>query len=72
MKSRFAQSVLRNGWTQITLQLGELKSADTNVRPIRKEQNDIMLIPCTFDKGKLHIQMAFNSEGKLSGMYTLP
>ena len=69
MKEGLSETKMTMVWTSVILQKGELKSADTNVEAQRHEEYDILLIPCTFEKGSLNIQLAFNREGKISGLY---
>lgn len=69
MKKSLSESQMNMAWTSVTLLKGELKSADTNVEVTRHGEYDILLIPCTFEKGSLNIQLAFNHEGEISGLY---
>ena len=69
MKIGLSELGMRNMWMSIIMQYGKLKDYDTNVKGQHNEKYSILLIPCTFEKAKLNIQLAFNSEGKISGLY---
>ena len=72
MKNGLSETALRTTWTSMTTLSGNLKSADTNVKAKRSGNYVILLIPCTFEKGALNIQLAFNSDGKISGLFFKP
>ena len=69
MKNKISAMQLRAVWGQITMQNGKLKDFNTNVTAQHYENYSVLLIPCTFERGKLNIQLAFNNEGKISGLY---
>jgi len=69
MKKASSEAQMDTVWASVILLKGELKSADTNVEATRYGEYDILLIPCTFERGSLNIQLAFNHEGKISGLY---
>jgi hypothetical protein len=72
MKNGLSETALRTTWTSLTTLSGNLKYADTNVKVKRSGNYVILLIPCTFEKGALNIQLAFNSDGKISGLFFKP
>ena len=72
MKNASSVMQLRTVWGQITMQHGKLKDFDRNVTAKRYENHSILLIPCTFERGKLNMQIAFDSEGKIAGLYFVP
>ena len=69
MKKGLSEAQMNMAWQSVSLLEGELKSADTNVEATPHGEYDILLIPCTFERGSLNIQLAFNHEGKISGLY---
>jgi len=69
MKKALTETQMNAIWTAVISQKGELKDANTNVETQHHEEYGILLIPCTFEKGSLNIQLAFNHEGKISGLY---
>ena len=69
MKSGLSEAGLRVTWMSCTAQYGKLKEYDTNVEVQHHDNHSVLLIPCTFERGKLNMQLAFNSEGKISGLY---
>ena len=69
MKSGLSEMALGATWMSCTMQYGKLKDFDTNVEAQHYDKGSILLIPCTFERGKLNIQLAFNNEGEISGLY---
>ena len=69
MNDKLSAMQLKVVWGQLTMKYGKLKDFDINVSAQRYENHSILLIPCTFERGKLNIQLAFNSEGKIAGLY---
>ena len=69
MKSGLSEINLGFTWMLCTIQYGKLRDYDTNVEVQHHEKHSVLLIPCTFTRGKLNMQFAFNDEGKISGLY---
>ena len=69
MKNELPEMKLRLTWMQLSLQLGKLKDANTNVNSQQRDNYSIITIPCTFERGKLNLQLVFNHKGKISGMF---
>ena len=69
MKNELSETSLRLMWASVTAQYGNLKDYDTNIEAQHHDNYSVLLIPCTFERGKLNMQLAFNSEGKISGLY---
>jgi hypothetical protein len=69
MKNGLSETSLRFTWMSLTAQYGKLKDYDTNVEAQHQDNYSVLLIPCTFERGKLNMQFAFSSEGKISGLY---
>ena len=72
MKNSLSETKLRTTWLSVTLQYGKLKDADTNVEAKHNRNMAVLLIPCTFERGKISMQFAFNNEKKISGLYFMP
>ena len=71
MKNGLSETSLRLMWASVTAQYGNLKGYDTNIEAQHRDNKSVLLIPCTFERGTLNMQFAFNSEGKISGLYLL-
>ena len=69
MKSGLSEINLGITWSSVLLQNGKLTDYDTNVEAQHHEGYSILLIPCTFERRSINMQLAFNSEGKIAGLY---
>ena len=69
MKSGLSETALKLTWMSLTMQYGKLMDYDTNIEARHSDNHSILLIPCTFERGKLNMQFAFDSDGKISGLY---
>ena len=70
MKNGLSETELRTLWkSKITAPYGKLKYADTTVKAKRIGNYTILLIPCTFERGNLKIQLTFNNKGEISGLF---
>ena len=69
MKSGLSEFALGATWMSCTMQYGKLKEFNTNVEAQQYDKGSILLIPCIFERGELNIQLAFNNEGEISGLY---
>ena len=73
MKKGLPKSGLKMTWLQLTGSYGKFDGADMeNVKESITEDYSILLIPFAFEKGKLNLQLTFNKEGQISGMYIKP
>ena len=73
MKKNLPENVLKTVWEQqITGSVGKFVKADTNVDVLSKGDASMLQIPCTFEKGKLNMQLMFNKRGQISGMFFKP
>jgi uncharacterized protein len=57
---------LEKFWKDLTKQVGALKKTGT-LRTGKKGKYDLLFIPCEFEKHKLDLRVAFDSDGKISG-----
>ncbi|MDR3093665.1 MAG: DUF3887 domain-containing protein [Bacteroidales bacterium] len=77
MKKAMSEKQLRLAWVQVQLGAGKLQKADTtSITEQDYQQNHqqykILLIPCTFETSVLKIQLVFNKEGQISGLFFKP
>ena len=73
MKKSLTEEKLKAVWEQqIIGSVGKFVKANTDVEALTKDDINVLLIPLTFEKGKLNLQLAFNKEGQISGMYFKP
>jgi hypothetical protein len=70
MKKNLSASVLKLTWTQLNLVFGKFEKADIDgLEETAVDNNHIVRIPFIFQKEKRFLQLAFNAEGKISGLY---
>ena len=72
MKNSLSEKELNNGWTNLTLQFGKFISANINVEVKQNETYELFVIPCTFEGGMINLNLTFNREGRIAGIYFLP
>jgi hypothetical protein len=72
MKDALSETKLRSVWVTLTLQVGKLSNVDMNVETKKNGDYNTLVIPCTFDRGKLNLWIALNSDGKISGLVFRP
>ena len=71
MKKSMTEEQVKIVWEQqIVGAVGKFVKADTDDIKVSSQGGyDILLIPCTFEKTKLNMQLAFNKDGQISGWY---
>ena len=73
MKKTLSPSKLKFGWMQASAQCGKFKNVDLeNTKESVHENYDLVKVPFIFQKNVLILQIAFNKEGRISGLYFLP
>jgi hypothetical protein len=73
MKKSLSEKQLRTTWAQIEFSVGKLQKADVDsITETEHEGYKILFIPCTFEKSALKLQLVFNKEGKISGLFFKP
>ena len=73
MKKAMAEEQLQVVWEQqIIGALGKFVKTDADIKTSSQDGYDILLIPCTFEKAKLNMQLTFNKDGEISGLYFKP
>ncbi len=70
MKKAMSEEQLKNVWTQkVIASMGKLQKISTDITASSRSGYEILLVPCTFEKGNLNLQLAFNQSGQISGLY---
>ena len=70
MKKAMTEEQLKIVWErQIIGAVGKFVKADTDIKSSSQGGHEILLIPCTFEKTILNMQLAFNKDGQISGWY---
>ena len=73
MKKAMTEEQLKTVWEQqIIGSVGKFMKADDNITASSQEGYDILLIPCNFEKAKLNMQLVFNKDGQISGLFFRP
>lgn len=73
MKNRLQSSGLQMGWIQANMTYGKFKKADIdNLEETRVDVYDVIEVPFIFENEKLKLRLAFNSDGKIGGLFFLP
>ena len=73
MKKLLSPGKLRLVWIQVNLQYGKFKKSDLgNVKESVLDKYDIVKVPFIFQKEVLNLQLAFNKDGRIGGLYFLP
>ena len=72
MKAALPPGRLAASWTTLVTQVGALKSCSTQgtLRAIADKQ--MVITPCEFERAKIDVQVAFDSEGRISGLALRP
>lgn len=72
MKAALPPGRLAALWTALGTQIGALKAcgAEGTVRAIADKQ--MVITPCEFERAKIDVQVAFDSDGKISGLALRP
>jgi dienelactone hydrolase len=79
MKAAVSEGALQSGWTSIGTQIGKFVKRN----PARTEAHNnfiSVVVPCDFERGKLELNVTFNTAGEVAGLslrppappYTLP
>jgi hypothetical protein len=68
MKKGLPEQKIAEVWNSLGI-YGKLLKADTKVKALKSGEHDLLIIPCTFEKAVLTLQLSFNEKGQISGMY---
>ncbi|MGI9035382.1 MAG: alpha/beta fold hydrolase [Pyrinomonadaceae bacterium] len=71
VKSKISADKLAEIWDSLTAQVGDFK-LQGKVLKTQKDNLEIFLIMCEFEKANLDIQTAFDAQGKIAGLFFLP
>ena len=73
MKKAISSSGLKIAWLQVNMQCGKFEKANLDeLKEASIEKYDIVEVPFYFQKEKQKLRLAFNSDGKISGLFFLP
>ena len=72
MKTALPPGRLAAAWSRVLFQAGALKGCDTAERVVAISDKQMVIRTCTFERGKVDIQFAFNTQGKISGLTFRP
>ena len=72
MKAALPPGRLAAAWARVLFQTGALKGCDTEARVVEIADKQMVLRTCTFERGKVDIQFAFNAQGKIAGLNMRP
>jgi dienelactone hydrolase len=72
MKAALPPGRLAASWTTLATQVGALKACDSQgtVRAIADKQ--MVITPCDFERAKIDVQVAFDTDGRISGLALRP
>ena len=72
MQAALPPGRLQGLWMRQVAQAGAHKSCGSNVRVVDIGDKRMVITPCEFARGKVDIQLAFDSSGKISGLVFRP
>lgn len=71
VKSALPKEKLEEVWQGLQSQIGVFKTqGDTRTGKI--QENDVVYVPCQFEKTSLDIKIVFDQEGMIAAFYTVP
>jgi dienelactone hydrolase len=71
MKSAMPETKLKDAWNQVIGQAGAFK-AQLGTSTISQGDYRIVLVTCQFEKSVLAVQLSYNKQGQISGLYFKP
>lgn len=57
---------------EVTAQFGALKQVGTDVKNMEHDNKRLVFIPCEFEKARLNLQLTFDSENRVCGIFFKP
>jgi len=70
MKKGLSANALKLTWIQLNFLYGKFEKADMDgLEETSSNNNHLVIVPFYFQKEKRHLQLAFNSQGEISGLY---
>lgn len=71
MKAGLTEDQLKTVWTALSSQVGAFKGTGKPI--VTKEgDNDIVLVPCNFEKTSINAKFVFNKSKEISGFWIVP
>jgi hypothetical protein len=68
MKKEMPASKIRKIWTELIAQLGPFKNQG-KIRQEKKDEYEIVFVLCTFARGSIDVQITFDADKKIAGLY---
>ena len=72
MKAALPSGRLAAMWTLLQVQAGAYRSCGSNVRVVKIADKEMVITPCEFERGRIDVQFAFDSAGRISGLVFRP
>ena len=72
MKAAMPVARLAAMWSAVLAQAGDFTSCDADSRLVPIGDKRMVITSCTFDRGRVDVQFAFDAAGKVSGFVTRP
>lgn len=70
MKESLSEGAIQSVVTRLTASIGKLKGPEKPYTKYRQDEHyEIVFVPLVFEKEKLVLQLAFNTDGMISGLY---
>jgi len=72
MKAALPPGRLASTWTTLQVQAGAFKSCSDDARLRAIADKQMVITPCQFERAKIDVQLAFDSDGKIAGLALRP
>ena len=72
MKTALPPGRLAAAWSSVLERAGALKGCDAQERVVAIATKQMVIRTCTFERGKIDVQFAFDEQGKISGLNFRP
>jgi len=72
MKAALPPGRLATAWASVLAQVGALKQCGSDVRVRTIADKTMVITACDFDRGKVDVQFAFDTAGRIAGLATRP
>ena len=72
MKTALPPGRLAAAWSSLLERAGALKGCDAQERIVAIADKQMVIRTCTFERGKIDVQFAFDAQGKISGLNFRP
>ncbi len=71
MQTKVSPEALQSFWADLTTILGKFQR-HLAPRTLKTQQDDVVLVPCQFEKGTVTVKTVFNSDKKITGLQFIP